>query len=90
MRFESFVNTERCKTARDAIFDYIRFESFVNSERCKTIIEEGEQTSWFESFVNSERCKTIRFFSQESICLRALLIQKDVKLKTVRVRYTAV
>ena len=34
--FESFVNSERCKT--NALLDgiYYMFESFVNSERCKT------------------------------------------------------
>ena len=35
-RFESFVNSERCKTAVDSEMDGIEFESFVNSERCKT------------------------------------------------------
>ena len=33
----------------------------------------------FESFVNSERCKTLHIFYQPCQCLRALLIQKDVK-----------
>ena len=36
----------------------------------------------FESFVNSERCKTMKLKSLYKICLRALLIQKDVKLVT--------
>ena len=35
----------------------------------------------FESFVNSERCKTRIKTDDTSICLRALLIQKDAKLK---------
>ena len=36
----------------------------------------------FESFVNSERCKTKESGYQGYLrCLRALLIQKDVKLK---------
>ncbi len=35
----------------------------------------------FESFVNSERCKTSNRKRQNPICLRALLIQKDVKLQ---------
>ena len=34
----------------------------------------------FESFVNSERCKTLLQRLQKGYCLRALLIQKDVKL----------
>ena len=33
----------------------------------------------FESFVNSERCKTLRQCRHSAHCLRALLIQKDVK-----------
>ena len=39
--------------------------------------------SRFESFVNSERCKTKVIRTSLSFCLRALLIQKDVKLLTV-------
>ena len=33
----------------------------------------------FESFVNSERCKTVALGEMQDFCLRALLIQKDVK-----------
>ena len=33
----------------------------------------------FESFVNSERCKTNMAGCADPLCLRALLIQKDVK-----------
>ena len=35
----------------------------------------------FESFVNSERCKTHFPFHAHMLSLRALLIQKDVKLQ---------
>ena len=35
-RFESFVNSERCKTDLALLNVDIVFESFVNSERCKT------------------------------------------------------
>ena len=55
------------------------FESFVNSERCKTVTLIGVFVTWFESFVNSERCKTNGRKKQRPSCLRALLIQKDVK-----------
>ena len=34
--FESFVNSERCKTFRNCRKVRDKFESFVNSERCKT------------------------------------------------------
>ena len=37
--------------------------------------------SLFESFVNSERCKTKTVYTYLYAGLRALLIQKDVKLK---------
>ena len=36
----------------------------------------------FESFVNSERCKTSNVVYIVMFSLRALLIQKDVKLKS--------
>ena len=34
--FESFVNSERCKTQSPILNSGLLFESFVNSERCKT------------------------------------------------------
>ena len=37
----------------------------------------------FESFVNSERCKTYKCYKWTCWRLRALLIQKDVKLDDV-------
>ena len=39
------------------------------------------QPQKFESFVNSERCKTYNSQIEAYRGLRALLIQKDVKLK---------
>ena len=56
------------------------FESFVNSERCKTMGLHIAVNSPFESFVNSERCKTKITVIANVVRLRALLIQKDVKL----------
>ena len=79
MRFESFVNSERCKTFVRANNDAKAFESFVNSERCKTKVDRYFTDTSFESFVNSERCKTSNRKSDKIPCLRALLIQKDVK-----------
>ncbi|MGP1404277.1 MAG: hypothetical protein ACTTKY_08990 [Catonella sp.] len=38
LRFESFVNSEWCKTKLDGLKAKHEFESFVNSEWCKTII----------------------------------------------------
>ena len=38
-RFESFVNSERCKTRHVQNIIHIAFESFVNSERCKTLVK---------------------------------------------------
>ena len=41
MGFESFVNSEECKTHFQASSLSISFESFVNSEECKTIVIGG-------------------------------------------------
>ena len=57
--FESFVNSERCKTVFCNIVCHTWFESFVNSERCKTPVTYQMWIDGFESFVNSERCKTM-------------------------------
>ena len=77
--FESFVNSERCKTEKVGQIEYIKFESFVNSERCKTRQKSDKRERLFESFVNSERCKTTHISQLIIFRLRALLIQKDVK-----------
>ena len=37
--FESFVNSEECKTEVTKMIPYLEFESFVNSEECKTYRE---------------------------------------------------
>ena len=42
----------------------------------------------FESFVNSERCKTGNRIEVNIYCLRALLIQKDVKPASASVSMT--
>ena len=80
-KFESFVNSERCKTYNSSQLFPVQFESFVNSERCKTLDTVTEGIYRFESFVNSERCKTTYATHPSQHRLRALLIQKDVKLK---------
>ena len=77
--FESFVNSERCKTQAIVNNSSAMFESFVNSERCKTILLFNRLERLFESFVNSERYKTLNLVANSSSRLRALLIQKDVK-----------
>ena len=64
------------------------FESFVNSERCKTFDIKGLRDMMFESFVNSERCKTGNRIEVNIYCLRALLIQKDVKPASASVSMT--
>ena len=79
IKFESFVNSERCKTVPS-------FPTILRSLRVLLIQKDVKQvfrlmytTQMFESFVNSERCKTTRRNSSYVICLRVLLIQKDVK-----------
>ena len=57
-KFESFVNSEECKTFSTALRIDVPFESFVNSEECKTVYDECLRMFEFESFVNSEECKT--------------------------------
>ena len=78
-KFESFVNSEECKTKYLTISLGRRFESFVNSEECKTEIIKSYAWEKFESFVNSEECKTVDNWDSDQYCLRALLIQKSVK-----------
>ena len=56
--FESFVNSEECKTPQALDRKVSSFESFVNSEECKTAHRQVRLTWAFESFVNSEECKT--------------------------------
>ena len=57
-KFESFVNSEECKTKFFGIPSALPFESFVNSEECKTGFLRINTRTKFESFVNSEECKT--------------------------------
>ena len=72
--FESFVNSERCKTNGICTYIVLMFESFVNSERCKTERMVSFESERFESFVNSERCKTPSTTTKSPFGLRALLI----------------
>ena len=88
--FESFVNSERCKTSIFINHISTVFESFVNSERCKTRKITSTDKGLFESFVNSERCKTLHVQSCVLQRLRALLIRKDVKLSFFPLDYLKV
>ena len=62
--FESFVNSEECKTLQRQGNLEPLFESFVNSEECKTLVHSSTSSSSFESFVNSEECKTPSSFQR--------------------------
>ena len=65
--FESFVNSEWCKTDEYDEPEDDEFESFVNSEWCKTLTAFDGIITLFESFVNSEWCKTnVKRTKQES------------------------
>ena len=55
----------------------MQFESFVNSEECKT---HHSLITLSGLFVNSEECKTLCKKKYPKARLRALLIQKSVKL----------
>ena len=80
LRFESFVNSKGCKTNRSSDRWVAVFESFVNSKGCKTAHTFVYHLRLFESFVNSKGCKTVLSENCNVVGLRALLIQKDVKL----------
>ena len=56
-KFESFVNSDRCKAKTFDILLKDSFESFVNSDRCKALFNLRIKPIAFESFVNSDRCK---------------------------------
>ena len=58
LRFESLVNSVRCKTFIAKTNYTVWFESLVNSVRCKTPTDLVESCMKFESLVNSVRCKT--------------------------------
>ena len=62
------------------------FESFVNSEEYQTPLLRDYGIYQFESVVNSEEYQTKNHRNREHLCLRALLIQKSIKLKTEAIR----
>ena len=81
--FESFVNSEEYQTHDCIFYIYIVFESFVNSEEYQTALLSGDSFALFESFVNSEEYQTAAQAKEQEIGLRALLIQKSIKLEQV-------
>ena len=78
--FESFVNSEEYQTddVLHALWNW--FESFVNSEEYQTKDNPTLAQIGFESFVNSEEYQTEISCYYIPFCLRALLIQKSIKL----------
>ena len=66
----------------------MRFESFVNSEEYQTWVANDESDIPFESFVNSEEYQTCFPFHIQNQSLRALLIQKSIKLLTSHANMT--
>ena len=81
--FESFVNSEEYQTIRKSMESILRFESFVNSEEYQTSYVSCWICNRFESFVNSEEYQTAAQAKEQEIGLRALLIQKSIKLEQV-------
>ena len=81
--FESFVNSEEYQTKSTATEVTYEFESFVNSEEYQTLSTCILEPPLFESFVNSEEYQTSRCSFVTSSSLRALLIQKSIKLSNV-------
>ena len=80
MKFESFVNSEECKTIFPQVLTTIEFESFVNSEECKTGSHKGNHTGCLRALLIQKSVKHMSLLLMQKIGLRALLIQKSVKL----------
>ena len=55
------------------------FESLVNTEGSKTLWMRTRKRNAFESLVNTEGSKTANAAYMFPVCLRVLLIQKEVK-----------
>ena len=64
-RFESLVNSVRCKTVTTATYAAGGFESLVNSVRCKTVLATVEVKDGFESLVNSVRCNKLKLITRK-------------------------
>ena len=77
--FESFVNSERCKTVQENYALLDEFESFVNSERCKTLQEVCWKQIGLRALLIRKDVKHGISLNTVKSCLRALLIRKDVK-----------
>ena len=81
--FESFVNSERCKTKKMVNSNKKTFESFVNSERCKTFTTKWYMFHGLRALLIQKDVKPGVADGLYNSCLRALLIQKDVKRELV-------
>ena len=57
MKFESFVNSEECKTIFPQVLTTIEFESFVNSEECKTGSHKGNHTGCLRALLIQKSVK---------------------------------
>ena len=58
MMFESFVNSERCKTGNRIEVNIYCLRALLIQKDVKPASASVSMTDAFESFVNSERCKT--------------------------------
>ena len=86
IEFESFVNSERCKTYVQILPCQVEFESFVNSERCKTSVIVYIETRSLRALLIQKDVKQYSRNRNTMASLRALLIQKDVKLTSNNTR----
>ena len=82
MQFESFVNSERCKTGKDGVATWEGLRALLIQKDVKHINPKAYIMLSLRALLIQKDVKhntnTIRILS----CLRALLIQKDVKQLT--------
>ena len=82
-KFESFVNSERCKTIPRNIFNHVGLRALLIQKDVKHTIESILFISGLRALLIQKDVKQILTTSLSSGGLRALLIQKDVKLRLI-------
>ena len=87
MRFESFVNSERCKTD-DVIDDTTnRLRALLIQKDVKLSYHWSDTQARLRALLIQKDVKQRHSFGQVKVCLRALLIQKDVKRSRLAVSH---
>ena len=78
-QFESFVNSERCKTKKSSVVILSSLRALLIQKDVKRwmVLHRGEHC--LRALLIQKDVKLVEKFNSLSECLRALLIQKDVK-----------